>query len=747
MSRRPVRRRLTVEQLEARLVFSVSIGVNAATGLHAINPDIYGVAYGSTSDLSTLGATINRYGGNPASTYNWQLNADNRGSDWFFESIPDSSSVAGERGDSFISATKAAGAQADLTIPLLDWVAKVGPNRQNLDSFSIAKYGPQQQHDPWWPDAGNGVHTNGTFVAGNDPTDAYVANSVAFEQGWVHHLVSQWGKASQGGLRYYALDNEPSIWFSSHRDVQPVGPTMDDVLNKTIAYASMIKSVDPSAKVLGPEEWGWDGYFYSGYDQQYASQHNWSSFPDRDAHGGWDYLPWYLNQLHQYQLQNGKRLLDVFSIHYYPQGGEFSDDVSASMQLLRNRSTRSLWDPNYVDQSWINDKVDLLPRLKNWVNTYYPGTQVGLTEYNWGAENHMNGATTQADILGILGKQGIALATRWTTPPTGSPVFNAMKLYRDYDGHHATFGNTSVATTVPNPDQVSAFSALRSSDGALTVMVINKNLYDPNNPGATTSATVNLSNFNSTGIVREWQLLAPNPNDMTTSSIVHQPDFNVAGNSFTVSLPMQSVTLFVLKPAQPGTVAFSSAAYDVYESAGTAIITVSRSGGSDGLVTVHYATSNGTARAGSDYSARSGTLSLNPGQTSKTFSIPITNDGIADGDETVNLTLSAVTGGGTLGTPSTAVLTIHDGSPPGPSPLFVLPSGPARAGSDASALDRSSLAVSAVAVLQVLPSSTNTKHVVGEELPSLHKGPGTRHALDQFWQMPSEPLNAGAEWE
>jgi len=47
-------------------------------------------------------------------------------------------------------------------------------------------------------------------------------------------------------------------------------------------------------------------------------------------------------------------------------------------------SAFSLWDPNYTDPAWINDKVMLIPRLRNWVNTYYePGTPIGITEYNW----------------------------------------------------------------------------------------------------------------------------------------------------------------------------------------------------------------------------------------------------------------------------------------------------------------------------------------------------------------------------
>jgi hypothetical protein len=97
--------------------------------------------------------------------------------------------------------------------------------------------------------------------------------------------------------------------------------------------------------------------------------------------------------LRQNQRANtGKRLLDIFAVHDYHQGGEFSDDVSIDMQQRRNRSTRSLWDPSYVDESWINDRVQLIPHLKNWVTTYYPGTLIGITKYNRGAENHINGA-------------------------------------------------------------------------------------------------------------------------------------------------------------------------------------------------------------------------------------------------------------------------------------------------------------------------------------------------------------------
>jgi hypothetical protein len=209
-----------------------------------------------------------------------------------------------------------------LTIPIIDWIAKVGPNRSKLASFSIIKYGAQTGNDfMYFPDAGNGVRTNGQNVIGNDPNDANVPNSVAFQQGWIQHLISRWGTANNNGLRYYLLDNESTIWFATHRDVQPTGATMDELFTRMRDYSAMIKAADANAQVLGPEEWGWGGYLYSGYDLWYAPTHNYT-YPDRAAHGNMDYAPWLLQQFKNYEMQNGRRILDVFTLHIYPQGGE-----------------------------------------------------------------------------------------------------------------------------------------------------------------------------------------------------------------------------------------------------------------------------------------------------------------------------------------------------------------------------------------------------------------------------------------
>jgi hypothetical protein len=536
---------LLFDILEDRCLLSVAINVEAAANIHAIDPNIYGTAFASSTQLADLNVPLNRDGGNASDTYSFQQDATNHGSDWFFESIP-SGSGNGQGMDSFVSSTRAGGAKASITLNLFDWAAKLGAGRSNLGSFSVTKYGAQQSTDPYNSNWGNGVNVNGTNITGNDPNDAYVANNPATEQAWIQHLMSTFGDSQHGGVQYYTLGNEPSLWNSTHRDIHPAGDTLPELRDRIIQYASMVKSLDPAATILGPEEWGWTNYFISGAD---AAASNWGA-----TYNGLNAEAWLLDQLRQHDAAAGQRLLDYFTLHFYPQGGQFGNDASTNMELLRNRSTRSLWDANYVDESWIastginGGKVNLINLMKNWVSTYYPGTKIGITEYNWGAEGNMNGATTQADVFGIFGREGLNLADRWTTPTTATPTYLAMKLFRNYDGNKSAFGDTSVLTATPNPDQVSAFGALRSGDGALTVMVVNKNLYDPNNPNATTTITINLSNFAGAGVAQEWQLAAINPSDQTQAAITRVQDIGFSGNSLTITLPQQSVELFVVEP-------------------------------------------------------------------------------------------------------------------------------------------------------------------------------------------------------
>ena len=125
------------------------------------------------------------------------------------------------------------------------------------------------------------------------------------------------------------------------------------------------------------------------------------------------------------------------------------------------------------------------------------------------------------------------MAARWTTPDASTPTYKAMKMYRNYDGNRSEFGDNSVLAGVPNPDNLSAFAAVRSSDGALTVMVISKVL------SGGTPVTLSLANFSGSGAAQAWQLTSSN-------TIARLTDLSYSGASLTTTVPPQSITLFVL---------------------------------------------------------------------------------------------------------------------------------------------------------------------------------------------------------
>ncbi|MCA1596871.1 MAG: cellulase, partial [Chloroflexi bacterium] len=285
---------------------------------------------------------------------------------------------------------------------------------------------------------------------------------------------------------------------------------------------------------------------------------------------------------------------------------------------------------------WINDKVELIPRLKNWVATYYPGLQTAITEYNWGAEGDMNGATTQADIWGIFGREGLDMATRWTTPASGSPAYLAMKLYRNYDGSKSSFGETSVSASVANPDNVSAFASQRTSDGALTVMVINKYL------SGTTPVTVNVANFSGTGTAQVWQL--------ANGAISQLGNATVSGGSLSFTAPPKSVTLFVL-PAG-GSIAVPAAPTNLAVVSG------------NGSVSLTWTASTGAA----SYNVKRSTVSGGPYSTVGTSTNASYADNSVTNGSAYYYVVTAVNAAGESGnsnqasaTPAAAVLSISSG--------------------------------------------------------------------------------------
>ena len=458
---------------------AVTVSVDTALDRRPVSPQIFGVNFGSAAQAAQLKWPVRRWGGNAVTRYNWQNDTSNKGMDWFFMNVPDdnpdpSTLPLGSSADRFLAETRAAGGEPILTVPLIGWTPK---SREKSWGFSVQSYGAQTETEctatggAFWcqPDAGNGIRPGGAFVTGNDPLDTSIAVGPSFVTAWMDHLAAQFGTAASGGIRYYALDNEPALWDSTHRDVHPLPLTFDELWTKTRDVAAAIKAKDPAAVVFGPVSWGWCEYFYSAADNCSPSG------ADFVAHGSVPLTQWYLRQVRQHQETHGVRLVDVLDVHYYPQasGVALSGDESAATSARRLRSLRSLWDPNYVDESWIPAAVRLIPRMKEWIAAELPGTKLAITEYSWGNDDGLSSALAQAELLGIFAREGVDVATRWVAPAAGSLVEDAFRLWLDYDGAGARVAGTSVRAASDEPEAVSGY-AVEAPGGALVVVLVNR---------------------------------------------------------------------------------------------------------------------------------------------------------------------------------------------------------------------------------------------------------------------------------
>jgi hypothetical protein len=515
-----------------------ALTVNAAAGRHPISPYIYGLNFPDESLAADLNLPVQRWGGNSTTRYNYLNDTANTASDWYFENIANKTPNPallpdGSASDLFIEQAKRTGTQVLLTVPLIGWTPK---SRTLTCGFSVAKYGAQTDTDYWAPDCGKGIlSSNGKQITGNDPTDTSQAISPAFDQGWITYLKAKYGSSNNGGVRFYDLDNEPMLWNSTHIDVHPNPTSYDELRDRTFAYAPAIKASDPNALTLGPVLWGWTAYFYSALDE--ASGGAWWNNPlDRLAHNNTPFVEWYLQQMKTYEQQHGLRILDYLDLHYYPQSfNSVSNNAGdVATQQMRLRSTRSLWDPNYTDESWIADQVNLIPRMHGWVNTNYPGTKLAISEYSWGAMCHINGALAQADVLGIFGREGLDLATLWGPPGPNEPGAYAFRMYRNFDGSGGSFGETGVQAASADRDKLAVYAAQRSLDDSLTVLVINKT-------AGPLSADLGLSGFQPGVTAKVYRYSIDQLNAIATL-----PQQAVGLSGFSAAYPGNSITLYVI---------------------------------------------------------------------------------------------------------------------------------------------------------------------------------------------------------
>lgn len=510
-----------------------TLTVNATTVVRPISDYIYGLNFADEAFAAEIDLKIDRDGGNGKTRYNYQNNVQTH-VNYYFRNIEQTGLYISV--DQRIELDRRVGSDTIVTMPMIGWI----PNQAGTCSFSVAKYGQQGNLDPQGWGCADGMYGWKSYFTGNDPHDSSIEIDESWDVQWVNYLKAKYGAANAGGVRFYSLDNEPMLWWTTHYDVRRTGLGYDEIRDLTYRYGAAIKTADPNAKLLGPVLWGWSAYFFSAKDEQDGGSAWWITRPDRKAHGDVPFLDWYLQQMALYESQNGMRLLDYLDLHFYPavsdSGGQrvFSTSAGgAELQRLRLQSTKNLFDPNYIDGSFIDEPVRLIPRMREWVNNNYPGTKLALTEYNWGALNNINGALAQADCLGIFGKEGLDMANLWPEggdPKPHHPGAYAFRMYRSYDGNKSKFGDQSLLTTTTDFDKVSVYAAVRSTDNALTVVMVNK----------TSSGQVcplTLQGIGS-GSAKAYQYSASD-----TSQIAQLADIDITNGVASVELAPMSITL------------------------------------------------------------------------------------------------------------------------------------------------------------------------------------------------------------
>jgi len=492
----------------------IAIRVRSDTDVHPISPLIYGI--NGVRDLAKNRQTVARSGGNRLTAYNWENNASNAGSDWQFQNdnFLSSSDQPAKAVTDLIDVTSAAEVATLVTVPIVDYVAADKNGDGDVRSSGANYLSTRFKHNV----AEKGAAL--TTAPNIDDEFVYQDEFVAFLKG-----------RNSGARILFSLDNEPDLWSFTHAEVHPDPVTYAELWERNYRFARAIKGVWHEAEVTGFVSYGFNGYV----NLQSASDSN-----------GRDFIEWYLDQARAAEMSAGRRLIDYLDLHWYPEakGGGIRITESNSGEAVaqaREQAPRSLWDQTYRETSWVSDylggPIDLLHRLFNKIDAHYPGTKLAFTEWNYGAGDHISGAIATADVLGIFGREQVALATRWPLKDKESFADAAFRIYRNYDGQGAEFGDTSIEATSSDIASMTAYASIDSQrPQRLVLVLINKAII----PKTAAVTIAHASAFTRAEVY--W--LSASSADMTRGDDI----VAAATNAFKLSLPAQSVAVLVPHP-------------------------------------------------------------------------------------------------------------------------------------------------------------------------------------------------------
>jgi mannan endo-1,4-beta-mannosidase len=512
--------------LNAQLTITYTI--NANTGYTPISPYIFGSCNGGYTHTNFM-----RQGGNRMTGYNWENNASNAGQDYLHQSddyLPWISGIGAPQNDmpgtvteAFVDTANAYNAFSAVTLQMAGYVAK-----DKSGTVTVGETAPSAR----WCSVQN-------TKPGPFSLTPSTADNIVYMDEYMNFLISNFGNATTStGVKAYILDNETTLWPSTHPRIHPTAPTIQELLQRSIPLATRVKQMDANAKVFGPESYGFFEY------TQYQGASDWGNYSGTYPM----FLSFYLDSMRIASQSFGTRLLDVLSVHWYPDvyvGNIYSSDTTDSVAATRMQLPRSLWDNTYVEDGWIgqwfSSYLPILPHLKNQIATYYPNTQLGITEYDYGADDHISGGIAQADALGAFARTGTSFASKW-----GRFSGFSLSAVRIYDDIAFPFTGFYARCSTSNLDESTVHCAVEDTvEKTLHIVAINKNL------DSTISATFDINSTAVYDSVVVYWFDQFNPAIQTTTI----PGMSVVNNHFMYLLNRGSVYHFILKETHTSGVA------------------------------------------------------------------------------------------------------------------------------------------------------------------------------------------------
>lgn len=503
-----------VEAQPARVTFSIDASSNSP-----ISPYIYGTNQSNWSGSAKY-LTFTRLGGNRWSAYNWENNASNAGEDYFSQNDDylGGGDTPGEAVRARVASAMAHRAGVVVTVPMMGYVAadKNGDGDVNQTPNYLQNrfvLSSPRKNAPFSSSPNRG------------DTHVYQDEFVAWLEGIFPRLPN-----SPTAL-FYCLDNEPDLWASTHPRIHPEATQYSEMFTRTRQYAAAIKDVVPTALVFGPVSYGWYGYVRL------------QGAPDAADR---DFLDTYLDDLKSAEQENGRRLVDVLDLHWYPEakGGGINisgQDRTRPVVAARVSAPRSLYDSSYVEDSWItrdwlNGPVNLLPRLQQKIATHYPGTRLAFTEYNYGGGSDISGAIAEADVLGSFGAAGVFAAALWELADDERFIYAGLNAYRNFDGHGAAFGDRSHSARSSDIKRASIYaSSFSSGINQMVLVAINRSQQ-------TVLGTFKLNNFGPIRRFKSYRVSGNSPALRAASTSMRR-----ISSGFVYSLPPMSVTTMTLR--------------------------------------------------------------------------------------------------------------------------------------------------------------------------------------------------------